>query len=49
MADLARLIPRFRERIAQTDRTDLVTQDLLIEITDKLEEAHWMWQAQLAG
>ena len=49
VADLAGLIPRFRERISQTDRTDLVTQDLLIELIGKLEEAHWMWQAQLAG
>ena len=49
VAGLAGLIPRFRERISQTDRTDLVTQDLLIELTGKVEETHWMWQAQLAG
>ncbi|MGW0517913.1 Dps family protein [Crossiella sp. NPDC003009] len=42
------LIQRMRARIDATDKTDLVTQDLFIEITGKLEEAHWMWQAQLA-
>ena len=43
---LAELIQRLRKRIDETDKSDLVTQDLLIEITAKLEEAHWMWQAQ---
>ncbi|MCP2164583.1 DNA starvation/stationary phase protection protein Dps [Goodfellowiella coeruleoviolacea] len=45
---LATLIQRMRPRIDETDKTDLVTQDLLIEITKQLEEAHWMWQAQRA-
>jgi starvation-inducible DNA-binding protein len=45
---LAALIERLRKRIDETDKTDLVTQDLLIEITRKMEEAHWMWQAQRA-
>lgn len=45
---LAALIARLRERIDETDKSDLVTQDLLIEITRALEEAHWMWQAQQA-
>ncbi|KAA2262231.1 DNA starvation/stationary phase protection protein [Solihabitans fulvus] len=45
---LATLIQRLRERIQETDKTDVVTQDLLIEITRQLEEAHWMWQAQQA-
>ncbi|AXB45733.1 Dps family protein [Amycolatopsis albispora] len=45
---LAELIQRLRKRIDETDKSDLVTQDLLIEITNKLEEAHWMWQAQAA-
>lgn len=40
------VIHRMRPRIDETDKTDLVTQDLLISITAKLEEAHWMWQAQ---
>jgi starvation-inducible DNA-binding protein len=48
VATLAGLIQRIRERIEQTDKTDLVTQDLLIEIAAALEKAHWMWQAQLA-
>ncbi|UJW34598.1 DNA starvation/stationary phase protection protein [Saccharothrix sp. AJ9571] len=45
---LTELIQRLRKRIDETDKSDLVTQDLLIEITNKLEEAHWMWQAQAA-
>lgn len=45
---LSALIPRFRERIRQTEESDPVTQDLLITITSELEMAHWMWQAQLA-
>ena len=45
---LAALIERLRARIDETDKSDLVTQDLLIEITRALEEAHWMWQAQQA-
>ncbi|WP_116051186.1 Dps family protein [Amycolatopsis palatopharyngis] len=45
---LADLIQRLRKRIDDTDKSDLVTQDLLIELTDKLEQAHWMWQAQQA-
>lgn len=43
---LAAVVSRLRERIEATDKADTVTQDLLIEITAKLEEAHWMWQAQ---
>jgi starvation-inducible DNA-binding protein len=45
---LASLIERLRKRIDETDKSDLVTQDLLIEITQELEKAHWMWQAQQA-
>ena len=45
---LAELIGRLRQRIDETDKSDLVTQDLLIEITKNLEQAHWMWQAQQA-
>ncbi|GAB3000104.1 DNA starvation/stationary phase protection protein Dps [Amycolatopsis acidiphila] len=45
---LAEEIARLRKRIDETDKSDLVTQDLLIEITRALEEAHWMWQAQQA-
>jgi starvation-inducible DNA-binding protein len=45
---LATLIQRLRARIDETDKSDLVTQDLLIELTRELEKAHWMWQAQQA-
>lgn len=45
---LASLIARMRTRIEETDKHDLVTQDLLIGITQELEQAHWMWQAQAA-
>jgi starvation-inducible DNA-binding protein len=45
---LGEVVQRMRARIETTDDTDLVTQDLIIELTAKLEEAHWMWQAQLA-
>ncbi len=48
VAILATLIQRLRARIDETDKSDLVTQDLLIEITSALEQAHWMWQAQQA-
>ena len=45
---LAALIERLRGRIDETDKSDLVTQDLLIALTQELEKAHWMWQAQQA-
>lgn len=45
---LGELIERLRARIDETDKSDLVTQDLLIEITQELEKQHWMWQAQQA-
>jgi starvation-inducible DNA-binding protein len=38
-----------RPRIEETEKSDLVTQDLLIALTGELEQARWMWQAQLAG
>ncbi|GAA3431580.1 Dps family protein [Kutzneria kofuensis] len=47
-ATLGEVVQRMRARIKTTDDTDLVTQDLIIGLTAKLEEAHWMWQAQLA-
>ncbi|MFL6123766.1 Dps family protein [Actinophytocola sp.] len=45
---LGEVIKRRRKRIDETDKTDLVTQDLLIEIASELEKQHWMWQAQTA-
>ena len=46
---LAKVIERVRSSIDETDKTDLVSQDILISIAQELEKAHWMWQAQLAG
>ncbi|MBO0856033.1 MAG: DNA starvation/stationary phase protection protein [Nocardia sp.] len=43
---LATLVARLRERIEATDKADQVTQDLLIDIAGRLEQLHWMWQAQ---
>ncbi len=48
VAILGEVIKRLRKRIDETDKTDLVTQDLLIEIAAELEKQHWMWQAQTA-
>lgn len=45
---LGEIVKRLRKRIDETDKTDLVTQDLLIEIAAELEKQHWMWQAQTA-
>ncbi|MHA6798011.1 Dps family protein [Bounagaea algeriensis] len=45
---LADLISRLRPRIEETDKTDQVTQDLLISVAQQLEKAHWMWEAKLA-
>jgi starvation-inducible DNA-binding protein len=42
-------VRRLRPRPDTTEKTDLVTQDLLIAITGALEESRWMWQAQNAG
>ena len=38
-----------RPRIDELEKADLVTQDLLIELTAGLEEHRWMWQAQNVG
>jgi starvation-inducible DNA-binding protein len=45
---LEALVKRLRKRIDETDKSDLVTQDLLIAIAKDIEQAHWMWQAQQA-
>ncbi|MVU82616.1 DNA starvation/stationary phase protection protein [Nocardia sp. ET3-3] len=42
------VITRLREHIQATETADPVTQDLLIEIAGRLEQLHWMWQAQQA-
>ncbi|MEE2030787.1 Dps family protein [Rhodococcus chondri] len=46
--NLTTVIGRMRERIELTGDADPVTQDLLIGQTARLEQLHWMWQAQLA-
>lgn len=46
IAMLGDLVKRMRTRIDETDKADLVTQDLLIEVTQALEKQYWMWQAQ---
>ena len=39
-------IRRLRGRIAATEESDLVSQDLLIGITAELEKQYWMFQAE---
>lgn len=46
--NLAAVIARMRHNIDVTERPDPVTQDLLIEVADKLEQQHWMFQAIIA-
>lgn len=43
---LASVVARFRERVESTEKPDPVTQDLLIEAAQDLEQQHWMIQAQ---
>ncbi|RAY12122.1 DNA starvation/stationary phase protection protein [Actinomadura craniellae] len=43
---LGQLIARFRERVESTEKPDPVTQDLLIDITAKLEKHRWMFTVQ---
>jgi starvation-inducible DNA-binding protein len=40
------IIGRMRQRIADTENADPVSQDVLIQLTADLEKAHWMWQAE---
>jgi starvation-inducible DNA-binding protein len=42
---LSELVKRMRMRIDETDKADLVTQDMLIQVTQELEKQRWMWQA----
>lgn len=42
------LVARMRTRVADVEEADPVTEDLFIQLTSKLEEARWMWQAQQA-
>jgi starvation-inducible DNA-binding protein len=43
---LEETVVRLRDRIAATEESDLVTQDLLIQITASLEKQRWMFQAE---
>ncbi|GGL32900.1 Dps family protein [Nocardia jinanensis] len=47
--NLSTVIVRLRERIEVTEKADPVSQDLLITIAARLEQLHWMWQAQLSS
>ncbi|NUS92047.1 MAG: DNA starvation/stationary phase protection protein [Nocardia sp.] len=47
--NLGTVIVRLRERIEATEKADPVSQDLFIEIAARLEQLHWMWQAQLSS
>ncbi|MET8795701.1 DNA starvation/stationary phase protection protein [Nocardia sp. NPDC004568] len=47
--NLSKVIGRLRERIDLTEKADPVTQDLFIAIAARLEQLHWMWQAQLSS
>lgn len=46
--NLKAVIAGLRTRIDETEEADPVTQDLLISFAAKLEQLHWMWQAQIA-
>lgn len=48
VGNLAVVIEGLREGIEVTGDADPVTEDLLIGQTARLEQLHWMWQAQLA-
>ena len=47
-AALAATIKRLRKNIEKVGEADPVSEDLLIGITARLEQLHWMWQAQTA-
>ena len=47
-AALAATIKRLRKNIEKVGEADPVSEDLLISITGRLEQLHWMWQAQTA-
>ncbi len=49
VANLAAVITRLRARIEETGKADPVTQDLFLGIAARLEQLHWMWQAQSAS
>ena len=49
MADLlGDIIGRLREGIKETEESDPVSQDILIQATQDLEKHHWMFKAQMS-
>lgn len=48
VAALGAVIARLRSQMAAVEKADLVTQDLLIQITAELEKQNWMFQAERA-
>ncbi|NYI03066.1 Dps family protein [Allostreptomyces psammosilenae] len=44
-----RIITRMRERVDATEKSDPVTQDMIIEVTQELEKQSWMFQAENVG
>jgi len=43
---LGSAVARMRERVEATEKSDPVTQDILIAVTADLEKHYWMFQAQ---
>lgn len=48
VANIKTVVDGLRTRIESTEKADPVTQDLLIGFAARLEQLHWMWQAQVA-
>lgn len=48
VANIKTVVEGLRSRIEVTEKADPVTQDLLIGFAARLEQLHWMWQAQVA-
>lgn len=48
VANIKTVVDGLRTRIKATEGADPVTQDLLISFAARLEQLHWMWQAQVA-
>ncbi|RCV48838.1 Dps family protein [Marinitenerispora sediminis] len=42
---LGGVVHRFRQRVADTERSDPLSQDLLIAAGEDLEQQHWMFEA----
>src|SRR5690606_41544308 len=42
----AEMIERLRQRAADVEKPDPVTNDILLDLLQDLEKQYWMWQAQ---